>query len=420
MVFYLKLNRCIDYSIRNLQSWINMLKKYEGSIVYILCDNEALIERIKNEIRFDSVVCEYIKSIKREEDRDLMESVAIPRWYNAGYAHLTPFIHARQNGFERYWNIDADDTMFGLDSDRLFEALRRVEKYAETNEIDLFSLDMWRSRSNSIHWSFGITYTNGMVDWVSIMRKHSGYVNGSKFFSNWNHPKNIDEYFTYIKSEEKSVKIETFYIENLLFLHYSDDFIMNPITSGVYRWKAGKLKFPIIQNVFGCNTLGEIDIASDVVKIDIGIDDIEGGFALAKAAPFSLEVTNIVEAEEFREKRINHINNEIINAVKRISDNLRNMDSVYIFGFGNFTSFLIDKLRENCIETNAILDNAENKWGGPINGLMVTSPQTLLENDVLRTAVIIDVRFYDAIFKQLIEMGVSEQNIYGIPNFSNI
>ena len=79
MVFYLKLNRNLNYSIRNMQAWINAISMRSDAIVYVLCDNDILIERVKNEINFRNVKHEYLRSIKREIDKNLIESVAVPR-----------------------------------------------------------------------------------------------------------------------------------------------------------------------------------------------------------------------------------------------------------------------------------------------------------------------------------------------------
>ncbi|MGN0429845.1 MAG: hypothetical protein ACI4E2_07280 [Acetatifactor sp.] len=420
MVFYLKLNRLMDYSIRNMQVWINAISLYEDAIVYVLCDNEKLIERICNEVDFHNIEPSFLKSIKRDCDRELIEVISVPRWHNAAYAHLTPFIHAKQNQYRYFWNIDADDTMFALSAERLKESLVNVEKYAEENDIDLFSLDMWRSRSYAMHWSFGITFTNGCVDWFSIMKEYTDYTNGSEYFINGNRPKNIDEYFTYIKASDKHLRIETFYIENLLFLHYSDDFVMNPITSGIYKWKKGKLTFPIIKNIYGVDSLGEIEIAKDVIQFDFDIQDFEAGWALAEVAPFSLEVTNIIEASEFKKLRDERMEKNIETYVEREWFSLQSYKHIFIFGFGNYTGFLIDLLKAKGIKTTSILDNAKFKWGGSINGVVVESPDTLNIFELQEVCVLIDVRHFEAIRNQLIKIGIKETQIYQVVDYSEV
>lgn len=420
MVFYLKLNRLVDYSIRNMQSWINAILYTDNPMIYVLCDNDVLNSRMKNEIDFKGINYTFLKSIKRPSDKELVEAISVPRWRNAAYAHLTPFIHAKESGYDSFWNIDADDTLFGIEAEKLANSLMQIRKYAEYNEIDLFSLDMWRSRSNGIHWSFGITYTNGKKNWLDIMNSHKDCANGSQYFMNGNKPKNIDEYFTYIKGCEKNVRIETFYIENLMFLHYSEDFVMNPITSGIYMWRNKKVIFPIIKYVYGVDSLGEIDIAEDVIKFDFGISENEGGWSFAKLAPFSIEATNIMEATEYKIMRDESMKKQISRNVDAISATLKKKGSVFIFGFGNYTEHLIDVLNDYKIEMNSILDNAEFKWGGPIKGLIVESPEKLKETDRNDFSVLIDVRHYEAIQYQLLEMGIKEDQIFIVANYSEV
>jgi len=411
MVFYLKVNRLIDYTIRNLQVWVSIIAEFKDAYAYILCDNEKLADRVNEEVDFKGISWSFLESRRDIEYLDLVKVISVAKWHNAAYAHLTPFIHAKEQGYHEYWNIDADDTLFCAATNRVAEMIEGATLYAKNHDIDLFSLDMWRSRSYSMHWSFGITYTNGNVDWLHVMKRHMSCVNGSKYFMNGNHAKNIDEYFTYIKSVDQDVHIETFYFENLLFVHYSDDFIMNPIVSGVFKWKKGKLEYPVIKHIYGIDSLGEIEIAKDVIRMDIGLEDYEGGWMLAQIAPFSLEATNIIEADEYLEYREKLMHKQIQDNVDKYAAMIKMYEDIYIFGFGKFTDFLIDALREHSIFPEAILDNAEFKWGGPINGLNVCNPEIIKTKSLSNVIVLIDVRHCKAIKEQLISFGIPESNI---------
>ncbi len=420
MIFYLKVNRLIDYTIRNLQTWIRAIGLFENSYVYVLCDNDALSERILNEVDFNGLSWQFLKSCRDERYLKLVENISVAKWHNAAYAHLTPFIHASENAYtEGYWNIDADDTLICASPEHQKEILETAREYAETHNIDLFSLDMWRSRSYGMHWSFGITYTNGNVNWLDVMKKHQSCKDGSRYFMNGNHPKNIDEYFTYIKAIESDVKIETFCIDNLLFVHYSDDFIMNPITSGVYRWSEGMLEFPIIKYVYGINSLGDIAIAEDVVRLDIGLEKSEGGWSLARLAPYSIEATNIIEAKEYEELRKTIAQRQLKNNVEAIITKLKKASVVSIFGFGIYTNLLIYILRSHEIEPLGIMDNAQFKWGKLVDGVCVCDPEILNERkDKDDLVVLIDVRHYEAIKKQLAEYQIPEDNVFVVIDWS--
>lgn len=295
MVFYLKVNRNSDYAIRNLQTWLSVCELYENSHCYVLCDNDALSQRISQECVGEGELFEIIASYRRPEDYSLIQHMANKRWLNAGLAHLTTFLHAAENQFSEFWNIDADDTRLCLSKERIKEALDVTNKYALDHHIDLFSLDMWRSRSEGYHWSFGIAYTNGNVAWIKEINDWLRDSYNSPYFSNSMHPKNIDEFFTYLKAMSTNVNIETFYLDNLLFAHFSDDLIFDPIQSGIYRWSHGKVEYPILLAIFGAKSFGRINIYEDVRKIDIGISAEEGEYQLAKYSNYSIETTNVLD-----------------------------------------------------------------------------------------------------------------------------
>lgn len=421
MVYYLKLNRMIEYSLRNLQVWIDIVSIDPNSQVYILCDNKQLNKAICEKINFRGISFQFLESIKRTEDRDLIDAIAIPKWYNAGYAHMTPFIHSMKNNIDEFWNIDADDTMICLVPERAKELLDKARGYAVENRIDLFSLDMWRSRALGGHWSFGITYTNANIDWVKLMRTHMDCQGGSRYFMNGNHPKNIDEFFSYMKSKENSVRIETFYFENLLFIHYSDDFVMHPITSGVFKYKEGKITYPIIKYIYGVQSLGEIPIFEDIIRLDISIDDIEGGFFLSRIAPFSIEAVNVFECEEFSECRIKILEKQISSNIEKwYIENQLTGKKIYIFGAGNCTGTIIKALSNKHMFVQAILDNAEHKWGAKIDNVEICAPSILKREDMESSIVMVGVRHYQAIIEQLLNMGMDGERIFKVVDYEKI
>ena len=201
-----------------------------------------------------------------------------PHWYGAAYAHGTTFQHAARNGYEQFWNIDADDTFFALSPSRLSELLMKVQNYATDKAISLFSLDMWYSRSRGNHWSFGITYTDDRIDWMRTMLNED---NIRGFIESKPGLRNIDAYFSYLRNK-KAAKIETFCFENLRFVHYSNDLLRRGFTSGIFHWKEGRLRFPIAEHWFGLEDLGG-DIAKDVIRLSIGITEEESQEAMLAA-----------------------------------------------------------------------------------------------------------------------------------------
>ena len=64
MVFYLKANRNNSYVIPNLKHWIDACRMYENSLIFILCDNETLKERICREILIEDSNITFLESMR--------------------------------------------------------------------------------------------------------------------------------------------------------------------------------------------------------------------------------------------------------------------------------------------------------------------------------------------------------------------
>lgn len=262
---YLKANRMEAWAIDNLHRWMKTSYML-GYDTFIVCDNDTLTAYIKKMEFADEVTV--IKSIKKQKERTIIEKITIPQWNNAGYAHLTTFVHAICNKYDWFWNVDADDTFFCLPVDRTVQLLKEVEEYAEEKRIDVFSLDMWFSRLNGEDWSFGVTYTNGCVDWEKLIlesMKNYTIEYGSRV--------NIDNFFFYLRSNKKAC-IESWYCENLIFVHYNVDFIKHFIYGGVYHFKNGTIFYPVA-NIFPSLNVQEVLINEEVARLDIDIDEKE-------------------------------------------------------------------------------------------------------------------------------------------------
>ncbi len=79
-------------------------------------------------------------------------------------------------------------------------------------------------------------------------------------------------FFTYVRKVSNTVRLETFYPENMYFIHYSKDFLLLCIYSGVYYWHEGKLYSPILKDVLKLEDFADGEsIAKDVKKFDFGI-----------------------------------------------------------------------------------------------------------------------------------------------------
>lgn len=263
-VFYLKINSADNCSFQCLQHWINIIGWFGGDF-YIICDKEDLERQVYQKIHFDNKNIKFIKSIHKPIEH-IVKNMSTRFWTKATYAHLTAFYHARKLGLENFWNIDADDTMFLIEAPRAAQILKNAQNYAKANNITAFSMDMHTSRTHGKHWSFGITYIDSRVDWFEIFSNEKTPEWMNKYIGKYDWEFNLDWYFTYLR-DFKEFKNKTFYVENLHFMHYGD-FMLNPISWGISQWKNGKVFYPILKTIFNQDSLAEIPISTESVKVD--------------------------------------------------------------------------------------------------------------------------------------------------------
>lgn len=254
-IYYLKVNRVSDYSLPCIQNWVNTIKT-NGNIVFI-CDNKKLRYEIFKIIFFYGLNFDVIPSM-RDKTRPISQFIGTKYWKKATDAHLTSFTHAEKLGVNEFWTIDADDTMFLQDPDIVFKQLNNVVQYSNKNNIDVFSLDMWRSRSKGRHWSLGVVYVRNSTKILELLRKNKS-LEWVENFSDLDVAFNLDWFFTYLKNTN-ILRVETFYFENYYFIHWGN-FIRNCIGSGIYLWADSRLHLPILEHIFKNSRLGSIPIA---------------------------------------------------------------------------------------------------------------------------------------------------------------
>lgn len=412
MVFYLKVNREKEYTITNLLHWIKAANIDEENIIYIVCDNENLKSTIFSEI--PSIYLQKVKFLKSTYEpsalKGIVDSVALGTWKKIAYAHLTTFWHAKENGYNAFWNIDADDTFFCLDSFRLADLLKRVEKYCSNFHVHLANLDMWHSISvyegwsEIPHWSFGVTYTDNTVDWLSILYEHRNdytYQHMQKLHSN------VDWYFTYL-STLNGLSIKSFYVENLKFIHYFSNFVDYPHKGTIYHFHNGVVTFPVLKYCFGLSDMGEIDIAEDDIKIDMNILDTEATVSLIgnsrEKEVFAKEIKKIktvdaLVSERAKEYRINHGNKEIV-----------------FYGAGDYL-YRNNNVLKNSGVINYICDSNPKKWGKEIfDNILCISPDELQKMDNIIVIIAVEqVTTSFEIARSLLKMGIND--IDHIDNF---
>ena len=267
--FYLKINRNENYAIACLNRWFEIAEAMNADC-YIICDNKALQKRVEREVNSRHCEKKFLKSVNKPR---IINNICTSIWSKkAGNAHLSTFYYARQNRHKHFWNIDADDTMFLLNAKKVAKILKEVATYAKTHNIHAFSLDMWHSRTLGTHFSFGITFTSLECDWFSILENNKNTKWQEKMMSLDNGYFNLDWFFTYL-GNEKIANVATFYIENAFFIHFGDFFVATyPLGLGISHWQKGKLRYPLLLEVYGSKRFGEIDIAKDCVKFEAGLN----------------------------------------------------------------------------------------------------------------------------------------------------
>lgn len=267
-VVYLKVNRGDYLSFVCIQHWIDIVDKL-GYDYYILSDKKDLNKKILKKIIFHNSDIKFIKSCKNNYLKNIVKNIASRCWVNATYAHLSTYYHAMKNNLNCFWNIDADDTMFLLDSVKSSELLKIAEQYAKNNSIENFSLDMHRSNICGHHWSFGITYTSNPEKWLKIYSKNHSKKWQTKYL-HWDQNFNLDWYMTYLKDTDYNKFIEAFYFENLYFAHWNN---LSTLFFGItiYHWLNNRLEYPILKTLFKIKDLDERAIYKDVIGLNMNL-----------------------------------------------------------------------------------------------------------------------------------------------------
>lgn len=264
-VVYLKINKATDMALICFQRWIDLAHSLNTDF-YIICDKSSIIKIIKKKIRFHDTNIRIMASAKNKLTKAITENLTDKFWHNATYAHLTPFLHSKQNNQKSFWNIDADDTFILAPVKQVAEFLKRAETYAEENSIDAFSLDMHTSRMYGIHWSFGITYVRNNVAWLNVFSSEKDG-NWKKEYNKYDPNRmNLDWYMSYLRT--RHIKNDVFHADNMGFIH-DGSYLSNPTGSAVWKYTNGYIEYPILLHVFKCDTLGKVKIWSQSHQLGV-------------------------------------------------------------------------------------------------------------------------------------------------------
>lgn len=293
-VFYLKINRVSDYALPCIQHWVNIIGS-DANIVFV-CDNPILKRDILKYVAFHSENFSFIPSLRRLT-QPISKWIGTKFWKKATDAHLTTFIHAELNKVNCYWAIDADDTMILQSPDVVKDMLCQVETYAKKNRVDIFSLDMWRSRTKGKHWSFGVVYVNNNQRILDYARTNAS-LDWTESFKKLDVAFNLDWYVNYL-SNSKRIIAKTFYFDNYYFIHWGN-FLRNCIGSSICYWSKGKVCFPVMRYVYQNERLGILPIAdcvkfSDDSTLEKGLQFLENEVPITHFFPKELKTLYGIE-----------------------------------------------------------------------------------------------------------------------------
>ena len=267
---YFKINRFEHFTVECINKWIDAISVYDLQYVFV-CDNDVLKHEVLKKCNLNDNFTGFLKSDRRGLKK-IAKNLYTDKWEFATYAHLTPFYHAKLVGKRNFWCIDADDTMFLMKSDKIAMIMQEVEKISIKSEISAISLDMWRSKTLGKHWSLGVLYINDNIDFCKVFAS----ITNNQWMQELNivdDAYNLDWFMTYLK-DIKKYNIQSFYVENAGFIHWSDNLIINNSSSWINMWKDGKVVYPIMKYIYQDDRYGVIEIA-DCIKIDVGIDESE-------------------------------------------------------------------------------------------------------------------------------------------------
>lgn len=409
MVFYLKINRNNSYVINNFKHWLAATMYYDNSIVYVVCDNPELKNLVEKTIIIDSDRVEFIESDRDRADMNhiLKNICSCTKWTRVGQAHLKTHWHADEHEYKRFWNIDADDTFVCLDPVRIVEMLKTVEEYSKKNGIAVNGLDMWRSMSiaenwvKGDNWSLGITYIDNSLDWKRIMLDYCEHYKEELGIDEYDEDVNLDWYFTYLR-KKKVAKIETFYFENLKFMHFFDYFFNYPHLSMFCQWKEGYIHYPILENCFGTHKISKLKIADDVIAFDIGINEDEALVTLAVNSGERFAFVHELNCEDLN----------IANVMKKRNDYyMRQEACTDIVCWGTGVSFRrnINAIKK-AYDLKYVCDNDSTKWNTFVHeGIKCISPDELKK--MKNVFIIVSVDSVSANYKivhQLMDMGITK------------
>lgn len=85
--------------------------------------------------------------------------------------------------------------------------------------------------------------------------------------------------------------------------------------------------------------------------------------------------------------------------------------NLYLFGSGTFSKHFLSQFG-NCYTVAGIVDNDSRKWGKELDGVKISSPEILKKLEAGTYKVIICIKDYTAVMRQLNDMGIRDFSVY--------
>lgn len=267
-VFFLKVNRYKNENIKCIKNWIDICSELNGKII-IVCDKHEIREIIKRDRELRDYSFSFCRS-KTIRLYRIVKNLYSGKWKNATYAHVYPFYYSEKRGIKCHWDIDADDISICLKKDKIIKMIQNVERMADNKEIDLYSIDIWHSRTKGKHWSFGVVYShnNSRIYNNICSIKNTQWMDEMKDIDE---SYNIDWFCTYLRNQG-AITARTFYIKNAILIHWGE-FIAHPLYSTIIQWKSEYTYFPILNDIL-LSKAGKVKIC-DMDEIDIEVEEGE-------------------------------------------------------------------------------------------------------------------------------------------------
>ena len=270
-VLCLQINREAPYTLDCIQMWLYIADQL-GAEYYFLCDNFRLAHKVLKTCSFPDADIRFIRS-KNLSIRKKAKRLCSQGAMMLTEAQMTPFYHAKEHGSSRFWKIDADDTMFLAPPEKIAAAMRTVATKAQSEGKAAVSYDMWFSHMAGQHWSFGVTYINGSVDFTNIFEdlKDKNWMGEMSEYTDWF---NLDWFFTFLM-KKREIRMGVFHIDECMFIHWGDN-LRNPYNSWISEFSNGELRYPILEYIYGKPEIGVKRIQAESWKICAGTSLEEG------------------------------------------------------------------------------------------------------------------------------------------------